>query len=365
MNSLLKRMGAGLLALMMVFCLLAVGLPSAIFAATGTLTYNTGTRHNYNVSLSSQALAYYTGNYTWDKLSKLEGGTENCLNIDNPMFEALHSLMSNTMTKSVSYSSLPTYWEKTDAQSGTSSYVLFYADIAGPNSSMNREHVWPKSHASFKESNGGADLHHLRPTVGNVNSARGNLIMGNVKGLSGASTYSYNGKVVLYKTSSLCEVNDNIKGDVARILLYVWCRWEEPNLFMNTSNPVVGPSDDKNDGKKVIESLDTLLQWCAMDPVDTWEMSRNDQVENVQGNRNVFIDYPEFAWLIFGRTVPTDLSTPSQGANNGTTPISPTNPTTPTTPPPGIWRCWRPMPWRTPFSPGPWARRRSQWGSGC
>lgn len=61
----------------------------------------------------------------------------------------------------------------------------------------------------------------------------------------------------------------------------------------------------------VIESLDTLLEWMQEDPVDTWEMSRNDCVQKVQGNRNVFIDYPEFAWLLFGRELPADYDTPS------------------------------------------------------
>ena len=317
MKNLFKRASAVLLALLMVLPVLFGIIPSDTYAAS--YTYNTGTRHDYNTSLSTQAQAYYTGDYTWDNLSNLNGGNENCLDMNNPLFQALNSLMSTTMTTSVSYSSLPTYWAKTDASGGSGSYVLFYTDVAGPDGSMNREHVWPKSHASFKEKDGGADLHHLRPTIGSVNSARGNLIMGNVQGKSGASPYSYGGKVVLYKTSSLCEVNDNIKGDVARILLYVWCRWKEPNLFKNTSNPVVGPSDDKNDGGKVIESLETLLQWCKIDPVDTWEMSRNDQIQNVQGNRNVFIDYPEFAWLVFGKDVPTDLNTPSKNASGGVT----------------------------------------------
>ena len=45
--------------------------------------------------------------------------------------------------------------------------------------------------------------------------------------------------------------------------------------------------------------------------MDTWEMSRNDCVQQVQGNRNVFIDYPEFAWLLFGRELPADYDTPS------------------------------------------------------
>ena len=53
-----------------------------------------------------------------------------------------------------------------------------------------------------------------------------------------------------------------------------------------------------------------------MDPVDTWEMGRNEVVYAIQGNRNVFIDYPELAWLVFDREVPEDAITPSANDNN-------------------------------------------------
>lgn len=306
-----KRITSAMLAVLLVLSVVIGTLPTAASAKTGTLVSNTGTRHETCTSLSSQAQAYYTGDYTWEKLSAMTGGNENCLDTDNELFEALHTLMSSTMTNSVTYKKLPEYWAKTDTTNGSSTNVFFYSDVVSTDN-LNREHVWPKSHASFHEKDGGCDLHHLRPTNGGVNSSRGNLIMGNVKDeYSNHKTYSYQGDVVLYETSSLVEVNDNIKGDVARILLYVWCRWEEPNLFKDTPNPVLGAGDKKNDGQKVIESLETLLQWCALDPVDTWEMSRNDQVENIQGNRNVFIDYPELAWLVFGQDVPENITTPT------------------------------------------------------
>ncbi len=303
------RLKKRLLSLVLVL-LLSFSLIPAAEAKTGTLVKNSGTRHTVAAALSAQAQAYYTGSYTYEAVSKLSTSSGDPMN--SAMFSRLSTLMSSTMTKSVSYSSLTSYWPKTDANNGSSNPILFYSDELS--SSYNREHVWPKSRASFKQTNGGCDLHHLRPTNANVNSTRSNYTFGNVKGvLSSYKTYAYDGKTVLWYSADAdrVEVADNIKGDVARILLYVWCRWEEPNLYENDPNPTIGPGDDANNGLKVIESRETLLQWMAIDPVDTWEMSRNDQCENVQGNRNVFIDYPEYAWLLFGMTPPADYQTPS------------------------------------------------------
>ena len=321
---------------LLVLLLVAAFIPAAE-AKTGTLVANTGTRHVVCTALSSQAQAYYTGNYTYEAVSQLAGSSSDPMN--SAMFTRLSSLMSSTMTKTVSYNSLTSYWPKTDANNGSSDAVLFYSDEIS--SSYNREHVWPKSRGSFYESNAGSDLHHLRPTNSNVNSTRNNYTFGNVKGvLNTYKIYAYGGKTVLwYDTSGngLVEVNDNIKGDVARILLYVWCRWQEPNLYENDPTPTIGSGDDANNGIQVIESRETLLQWMELDPVDTWEMSRNDQCENVQGNRNVFIDYPEYAWLIFGLTPPSDYQTPSGSASGGTvtptaTPTSTASPTATPTP---------------------------------
>ena len=311
------RLRKRLLSLLLVLVLSFALLPAAE-AKTGTLVSNTGTRHTICTSLSSQAQAYYTGNYTYDVVSGLAASSSDPMS--SAMFSRLSTLMTNTMTNSVSYSSLTGYWPKTDANNGSSNPILFYSDaISG---SFNREHVWPKSRGSFYQSGAGSDLHHLRPTNDTINSTRGNMTMGNVKGKYDTySTKAYEGRTVLwYNTEAdIVEVNDNIKGDVARVLLYVWCRWQEPNLYENDPDPY-SPSGDTggNNGLKVIESLPTLLQWMEIDPVDTWEMSRNDQCENVQGNRNVFIDYPEYAWLLFGLTPPSDYPTPRGEAMNTT-----------------------------------------------
>lgn len=41
------------------------------------------------------------------------------------------------------------------------------------------------------------------------------------------------------------------------------------------------------------EQEDLLREWHLNDPPDSWEMERNSLIENIQGNRNPFIDFPE------------------------------------------------------------------------
>jgi hypothetical protein len=62
---------------------------------------------------------------------------------------------------------------------------------------------------------------------------------------------------------------DNVKGDVARICLYVYVRWGKEFPSCNNINTV-------------FQSIDVLLEWCALDPVDTWEMGRNEVVAAIQ-----------------------------------------------------------------------------------
>ena len=306
-----------------------------VLAATGTLTVNTENRHVVCTALSKQAKAYYTGTNTYASLSKLSGASAStdsyAATQNNPLYSSLKTLMSSTQTSYPIYSgtasnALATYWKKTDAVGGVKGYQYFYTDISsntyGTND-MQREHIWPKSKASFNQTNGGSDLHHLRPSIGTVNAAKSNRTFANVVGvMSNPTVTQINGADVVWVADTYIEVRDNIKGDVARILLYVYCRWGQPNLYSDVASgklPAFDSDDSANNGERAIESLDTLLEWCALDPVDTWEMARNDQSENVQGNRNVFIDYPEFAWLIFGLTPPNDMQTPSGEAMGAST----------------------------------------------
>ena len=304
-----------IVSLLLAFCLLT----GSVSAAS-----NTGTRHRDAAGLSDAARSYYTGIFSFSMLASLPGSDaapEKAM--DSELFDALHDLMAATMTRSYSYSSLPSHWRDTDA-SGSGGAVYIYSDTTRSGDSiLTREHVWPKSHGTFYETGAGSDLHHLRPEDYNINSDRSNLTFGNVREeLFGYRTASLAGREVLWYDANyfdngckgLVEVADNVKGDVARILLYVYVTYEQPNLTANTA--ATGEGNEHSDGRKVIESLDALLDWCRNDPVDEWELRRNDLVQSLQGNRNVFIDYPEFAWLLFNRSVPR-MQTPSGFARAG------------------------------------------------
>lgn len=316
-----------------IICILCVTLTiilSAVSAsALGSASHrNAQPRHQVCEQLPDKAKEYYTGAYSYEKLRTLSGAKNTATSLsamrDNELFSALHKLMADTHLCYTTYSgyqngSLAYYWAKTDTIKGSGHYVMFYSDIlSGDDVTMNREHIWPKSRASYYQKNGGADLHHLRPAVASLNNAKSDHTFGYINGTfsEGYRKGVINDTVLYYVSSQsdLFECKDDVKGDVARILLYVYCRWEQPNLYTSLSEeelPVFDSDDNKNSGKKVIEDLDTLLLWCENDPVDTWEMERNNLTEEVQGNRNVFIDYPELAWQLFSRDLPEGMSTPT------------------------------------------------------
>ena len=88
-----------------------------------------------------------------------------------------------------------------------------------------------------------------------------------------------------------------LKGDIARILFYMDVRYEggedEPDLAVTEALNNV--ADVPNIGK-----LSTLLDWHLQDPVDDFEMSRNEVIYGIQGNRNPFIDHPEYVSILWG-----------------------------------------------------------------
>lgn len=156
----------------------------------------------------------------------------------------------------------------------------------GAPDNWNREHVWAKSHGDFGTSNGaGTDLHHLRPTDVSVNADRGNKDFD-----MGGATHTEAPGCKWDEDS--WEPRNSVKGDVARMIFYMAVRYEGTNgeVDLELNNRVNNGSDP------FFGKLSVLLQWNKQDPVDSFEMNRNNVIYNkYQKNRNPFIDHPEWA----------------------------------------------------------------------
>jgi endonuclease I len=210
---------------------------------------------------------------------------------------ALHSIIK-VQTK-ISYTQVWEALKATDEDpNNPNNVILLYtgrsqskSQNGGGVDDWNREHVWAKSHGDFGTATGpGTDIHHLRPTDVSVNSARGN------------KDFDFGGTQVAeapgnYTDSDSWEPRNAVKGDVARMIMYMAIRYEGgdgwPNLEMNQSV--------NNGTAPYIGKLSVLLQWNQMDPPSTFEKRRNQVIyDSWQGNRNPFIDHPEWATAIWG-----------------------------------------------------------------
>ena len=225
--------------------------------------YNLGHRGDIATKLSDAAVMYYDGCPDIMPEDELSG---------EALKETLCYLMQDTLVNKVTYNDLGKYMKYTDAEDGKKNIRLFYSNesVNLKEFYFNREHVWPKSHASFYEINGGADLHHLRPANEDVNSFRSSYMVGDIDEKNPDDVIKIDGMPAGYIKDATFEPIDCVKGDMARILLYVYCTWSQPNLFDNVLEnnlPVFDEDDSSNDGLKVIESPATLLQWCYDDPV--------------------------------------------------------------------------------------------------
>ena len=218
----------------------------------------------------------------------------------NNLADQLHDLMASTHTSWTTYSGLYSAYSHTGEKS-SGQYKCFYS--GNYYSNVNREHVWPQSMSEnlWGEEHGGADLLHVRPANATYNSQRSNSPFGEIVGDNvKPKTISYNGGGQCRYATKVFEPADAIKGDVARIIMYVY-------LHYSTDYGTTQKSwyADLNLGKVLAPYYDSecfklLRKWNAMDPVSAQEKTMNDYAQTAQGNRNPFIDHPTYADKIWG-----------------------------------------------------------------
>ncbi|MET9666959.1 endonuclease [Streptomyces sp. NPDC006475] len=208
---------------------------------------------------------------------------------------ALHTIISE-QTK-LSYDDVWEALKKTDEDPADSANVILLytgrsqaktTNGSGPDD-WNREHVWAKSHGDFGTATGpGTDIHHLRPTDVSVNSTRGNLDFDN----GGDEVAEAPGN---FADGDSFEPRDQVKGDVARMILYMAVRYDG-----DEGAPDLEPNDQVNNGSApAIGRLSVLKQWNTEDPPDAFEQKRNEAIFGIQRNRNPFIDHPEWVNAIW------------------------------------------------------------------
>lgn len=217
-----------------------------------------------------------------------------------PFVLAIHARLASTHIQ-LDYDALFDAYLVTDVGRGCgdlifdvySSYCWDPADrcgnYSGEGQCFNREHSWPKSWWGGAEDIAPySDLFHVIPADGYVNNRRSNLPFGHVASATYTSTNgSKAGPCVELDALGDCfEPRADLKGDFARIGLYMAMRYEAE--FACCARPGVNGAD-LNPWYE-----DLFRAWHVADPVDDDERARNDAVFALQGNRNPFVDHPEW-----------------------------------------------------------------------
>ncbi len=240
----------------------------------------------------------YTGSY-YDNLNTKLTGTS--------FRKELASLITSTHKTLTGYDSLGNYYKKTDVDPNNSNnFIMFYTGTSvkwtgGFSGQINREHVWPKNAGkAFPEKTGpGGDLQHIRPCDNSLNSTRGSKSYDELQpGASGVKIAAENGSTSYGKApDGLCYTNNTYfypakgyRGATARILFYMQTRWGDQYSLTFV---------DSAGSNKTIGKISTLLKWHLEEPPTDQEIRRNDEAAKIQGNRNPFIDHPEYAEMIY------------------------------------------------------------------
>lgn len=267
-----------------------------------TKAYYSPSTH-YEVSDTASELASY-----YSSISDSDTGTS--------LLSKLQSLNSSKRKKTMGYSTIGTdtsgaviYTDydlnstATDSNGQTygTKVASFYTKTAA--TGWNREHVWPNSHGGDKVE---GDILHTRPTISSENSSRGNSFY--VEGMNNSSS-GWDPYTAGYDIEC--------RGECARIILYSVVAYSGFSLSDANSHSTSNANPDYMMG-----NMNTLIKWHFDYAPNVYEMNRNNGAEYLQGNRNPFVDHPEYVakiWSSFNSTVSTLCTNNSSKYTNWTT----------------------------------------------
>ena len=207
------------------------------------------------------------------------------------LLTALRSLNGSKRKSQVGYKPMlnnpSTGYYITDPGTGNNTITTFYSGKSNSGTSgLNREHVWPDSRGGNLVED---DIHMPRPTLIAENGSRGNSFF--VQGKK-SSTAGWDPAMESFGLESY-------RGDSARIVFYC--------VVASSSLSLVDKENDST-SSNTMGKLSDLLRWNIEYPVLDREKTRNEGAEYLQGNRNPFIDHPEYACKIWGNTNSTTKS---------------------------------------------------------
>ena len=246
------------------------------------------------------------------------------------LFDAVH-VVAKVGYSSLGYSGLWTAYRTTDVRDNGKIWDMYSdcswtvgSDQCGSYSNecdcYNREHSIPKSWFGGSESGPGCDIFQVVPTDGYVNNRRSNYAFGEVSSASytydgaklgsaksititGGNTIAGNTGATVSVSGTVFEPRDEYKGDFARGYFGTMIKWANGDYSAFTTG----------DGSKIFSSnystgafgltkygVALLMKWHRQDPVSQKEIDRNNGIQQTQGNRNPFIDYPYLAEYIWG-----------------------------------------------------------------
>lgn len=220
----------------------------------------------------------YNGYYKNSNISVIEG---------NELIIKLNDLLSKN-TKKVNYGQVRNIllesdvkYEKETVLHGIYDNRELVKKWDGGNT-YTREHVWPNSRLGIprvnnNDVNQGSDPHNLRAIWQPTNASRSNNYF-----VEGSGNIGY----IVTKNKSYYP-GDSHKGDVARILMYMAVRYKDILKLVK-----VPTGDSYSPNGAFMGDLTILYKWHLEDPVDKFEVNRNEVIFKHQNNRNPFIDYP-------------------------------------------------------------------------
>lgn len=212
------------------------------------------------------------------------------------LLSALKTLNKTRRKSTVGYSAMGTsstssQYKYTDYDPNTVQYdsnnqpygtkvLSFYS--GNSTSSFNREHVWPNTHGgSLVE----ADIHMTRPTISSENGSRSHSFY--VEGVCIKNGGGWDPAMEDFG-------EETYRGDSARIIFYCLVADQSGALYL-----VDDASRSSNTNNKEMGVISDMISWHLRYAPKQREMNRNEGAEYLQGNRNPFIDHPEYVCRIW------------------------------------------------------------------